>query len=294
MIEERGDALGFAALKAASTELSQAYREERAPKLNDDERVTAYLLTRMPATYAGAMAVMRQVRDRIAVASVLDVGAGTGAASLAVRNSFPNATITMIERDVALAAAAREFLPDATVVMSDVKRMDALTPHDLVIAAWSAGEFGMSAARRLWQAARVALVVIEPGTPRGFTFIRDLRDELLEAGAHMLAPCPGSYACPVVTPDWCHFAARVERSSLHRRVKGGDLGYEDEKFSYIAVAREPVELPRARIVGRPQHQPGRIVLPLCTAGSLTHERATKRDRETFRAARQANWGDAVK
>ena len=108
----------------------------------------------------------------------------------------------------------------------------------------------------------------------------------------MLAPCPAAGACPIADPDWCHFAARVERSSLHRKLKDGGLGYEDEKYSYIAVAREPVHLPPWRITGRPHHRPGLIELPACTPKGLTTERATKRDRDRFRFARHAAWGDA--
>jgi ribosomal protein RSM22 (predicted rRNA methylase) len=93
--------------------------------------------------------------------------------------------------------------------------------------------------------------------------------------------------------DWCHFAARVERSSLHRRVKGGALGYEDEKYSYVALARQAVELPAARIIRHPQHQPGLVVLEICTAQGLRQRPVVKHDRERFRAARQAAWGDAM-
>jgi ribosomal protein RSM22 (predicted rRNA methylase) len=99
-------------------------------------------------------------------------------------------------------------------------------------------------------------------------------------------------ACPIVDPDWCHFAARVERSSLHRRVKGGELGHEDEKFSYVALARESVPLPGARIVRHPRHHPGLIEIETCTPDGLRSVRVLKRDRERFRAARKASWGDA--
>jgi ribosomal protein RSM22 (predicted rRNA methylase) len=108
----------------------------------------------------------------------------------------------------------------------------------------------------------------------------------------MIAPCPAETACPIADPDWCHFAARVERSSLHRRVKGGELGYEDEKFSYVALARQPVDLPAARIVRHPHHYPGLIEIETCTAAGLRFERITKRDRDRFRAARKAAWGEA--
>ncbi|HUB80878.1 MAG TPA: small ribosomal subunit Rsm22 family protein [Bryobacteraceae bacterium] len=292
-IGEYGDALGFQALQRAAGALSDAYRDGAAARLNAEERTAAYLVTRMPATYAAAHAVLREVAGRSGpIGSILDAGAGTGAASLAAREYFPEAAITLLERDASFAAAAREFLPDAALIANDIGRSGALPPHDLVVAAYSLGEFGAETARRLWQAARVALVLIEPGTPRGFTLIRNVREELLSLGARMIAPCPMETACPVARPDWCHFAARVERSSLHRRVKGGELGHEDEKFSYVALARQAVELPAARIVRHPQHHPGLIEIAACTPEGLRRERIFKRDRDRFRAARKAAWGDA--
>ena len=292
-IEEQAGALGFSALQRASAALSDAYREGRPVRLPAAERTAAYLVTRMPATYAAAHAVLREVSARIGpVESILDAGAGTGAASLAAGDYYPDASITLIERDPSFAAAARHWLPDAQLLANDIARIDTLPPHDLVIAAYSVGEVGAEISARLWQAARVALVLIEPGTPRGFALIRKIRTNLLASGAHMVAPCPVETACPLSDPDWCHFAARVERSSLHRRVKGGELGHEDEKFSYIALARQPVELPAARIIRHPQHRPGLIEIATCTPEGLRQERIAKRDRDRFRAARKASWGEA--
>jgi ribosomal protein RSM22 (predicted rRNA methylase) len=282
-IDERADAIGFARLKGAAAAMSEAYREGRVARLADEDRVAAYLVTRMPATYAAAYRVLREVRERSGdAASVLDLGAGTGAASLAARQIFPNASITMVERDRALADAARAWLPDATILVQDLRAP--APPTDLTIAAYSLGEAG-PAIPKDWR----RFVAIEPGTPRGFELIRGIRDRLLADGAHMIAPCPMESACP---SDWCHFAARVERSSIHRRVKEAELGYEDEKFSYVAVSQEPVAMAASRIVRHPQRQPGLIVLETCTPAGLTTERVTKRNRERFRAARKADWGDA--
>ncbi len=292
-IEEQASGFRFADLQRAATDLSDAYREGRAVRLAAPERTVAYMATRMPATYAAAHAVLREVSARIGgIASILDVGAGTGAASLAAREHFPDARITMVERDAVFAGAAKQWLTDATLVSGDISGMDALPAHDLVVAAYSLGEFGAPMASLLWQAARIALVLIEPGTPRGFALIRKVRGELLAGGARMVAPCPLEGECPLADPDWCHFAARVERSSLHRKLKGGELGYEDEKFSYVALARNAVALPGARIIRHPQHRPGLIEIETCTAGGLRSERITKRDRDRFRAARKAAWGDA--
>ncbi len=292
IIEERAEEAGFAALKRSAAAMSEAYREGRAPALHS---VAAYLVTRMPATYAAAYSVLREVREPLgeSVTSVLDVGAGTGAASLAARHWFPAARLTMLDRDSAFAEAARDFLPDATALSVDLSSLQALPPHDLVIAAYSLGELRKPLAHLLWQAARIALVVIEPGTPAGFAFIRSIRDGLLAAGARMLAPCPAETACPMADPDWCHFAARVERSSLHRRVKDAQLNYEDEKFSYVALARDAAPLPRARILRHPQHQPGLITLQTCTAAGLRTQRITKRSKEEFRMARKCSWGGTL-
>jgi ribosomal protein RSM22 (predicted rRNA methylase) len=289
-IEEQASAIPFAELRSAAALLSDSYREGRPVKLSAIERTAAYLVTRMPATYAAAHAVLREIHGPIG--TILDVGAGTGAASLAARAWFPNATLTLMERDAVFTAAARRWLPEANFIATDITHLEKLPPHDLVIAAYSWGELGAAAAPLLWQAARVALVLIEPGTPRGFALVRKVRDQLIAAGAHMIAPCPAETACPIVDPDWCHFAARVERSSLHRRVKGGELGHEDEKFSYVALGREPATLPAARIIRHPQHRPGLIEIQTCTAEGLRSERIFKRDRDRFRAARKAAWGDA--
>jgi ribosomal protein RSM22 (predicted rRNA methylase) len=289
-IEERADSAGFPALKRAATALSDAYRDGKPARLATEEAIAAYLVTRMPATYAAAHAALAELRD-LPIASVLDIGAGTGAAALAARQHFPSASqITLIERDPSLAETALAFLPGASAIHADLNHMPAFPGHDLVIAAWSMGELSTPIAARLWEAARVALVVIEPGTPRGATLIRAVREELLALGARMAAPCPAEMPCPLDEPDWCHFAARVERSSLHRRIKDGALGYEDEKYSYVALVRDSVALPDARVLRRPQHHPGLIELELCTASGVEARRVGKRDRDAFRTARRAGWG----
>lgn len=302
-VEQRAEAIGFATLRRAVQELSDAYRTgrpARARQLPNPERVAAYLLTRMPATYAAASAVLEEVRQRlgdIPVATLLDAGAGTGAATLAAGEVFADlGEVTLLEPDGALAEAGREWLPRAVWEPRDLRRAEPLPERDLVVASYALGELpeadAMEATVRLWHACHVALVVIEPGTPNGFALVRRIRDSLLALGAHMLAPCPAETPCPMASPDWCHFSRRVERSSLHRRVKDAALGYEDEKFSYVALVRAPASPAPGRIIRHPQHQPGLITLELCRGPRLESVKVSRRDRERFRAARHARWGDA--
>ena len=170
-IEERAAGVGFPALKRAATEISNAYREGNALPLNTPERVAAYLVTRMPATYAAADAVLREVRERLggrSVESVLDVGAGSGGTSLAATRWLAPNRLTLFERDGAMAGFARELLPDAEIRSVDFTQPTSFGPHDVVIASYALGEAPAAhVIPRLWEAARVALIVIEPGTPRG-------------------------------------------------------------------------------------------------------------------------------
>jgi ribosomal protein RSM22 (predicted rRNA methylase) len=286
-INERASEVPFAELKRAAAAMSDAYRAGRSLSASP----VAYLVTRMPATYAATYSALSELPPGLPkIDAVLDVGAGTGAAALAASELFPEAKATLIERDAALLKEARALLPAAEFISGDAARIERLPQRDLVIAAYSAGEIGAAVVSRLWRAARIALVIVEPGTPKGFEFIRAARTELIAAGAHIAAPCPGAAPCPMADGDWCHFAARVERTSLHRRLKGADLGYEDEKFSYVAFAREPVEPAAARIIRRPQHYAGWIELRTCAECGLETIRASKRDRDAFREARHATWG----
>ncbi len=140
-----------------------------------------------------------------------------------------------------------------------------------------------------------AVVLIEPGTPEGYLRIREARDQLIEAGLRIAAPCPHGGTCPIeVGKDWCHFSARVSRSSLHRQVKGGSLPYEDEKFSYVAATRFPTEPAASRITRKPQIRKGLVLLELCgpEEAGLTRVNVTKRHGDLYKAARDADWGQA--
>jgi len=296
VVEAYAGAVPFANLRRAAALLSETYRAgqaTRAVRLPAEERTAAYLAVRMPATYAAALAVLEEVRSRTEAvpASLLDAGGGTGAAALAASQVFSCERITVVERDAALAAAGRRILPRA-----DWRTQELGDPgeYDLVVAGYSLGELHNpeETALRLWLAARMALVIIEPGTTRGFSLVRRLRERLLAAGAHMLAPCPAETPCPMAGSDWCHFAARVERSGLHRRLKQGSLAYEDEKFSYLVVSRASGGPAPARVIRHPRHQPGMVTLEICGVGGLSTVPIPKGRKQAFRAARKTHWGDA--
>jgi ribosomal protein RSM22 (predicted rRNA methylase) len=145
----------------------------------------------------------------------------------------------------------------------------------------------------MWSKARDTLLVVGPGTPAGYARIIALRAQLIASGAHVAAPCPHDGKCPLQGPDWCHFTQRLPRSQAHKQIKGAELPFEDEKFSYVALSRAPVASRRARVLAQPAVSKVEVTAKLCTPDGLTTARLPRRAKEDYARARRWRWGDAV-
>ncbi|MEW2632462.1 small ribosomal subunit Rsm22 family protein [Streptomyces sp. NPDC048389] len=284
-----------------------------APILRDRGDVVAYAAYRMPATFEAVRSALGALRAAVpgwVPVTHTDIGGGTGAASWAVADAWGGAaaprTTVLDWAEPALALgrelAAASQVPSLREVQWRRSRISSalrIESTDLVTVSYVLNE--LTAADRaavVAEAARAAraVVVVEPGTPDGYARIIEARDALIAAGMRIAAPCPHSAACPIEPgSDWCHFAARVSRSSLHRQIKGGSLPYEDEKFSYVAATRTPLEPDpaAARVTRKPQIRKGLVLLDLCTGGEgLRRDTVTKRHGARYKDARDAEWGDA--
>ncbi|MFI7362330.1 small ribosomal subunit Rsm22 family protein [Streptomyces sp. NPDC050149] len=278
------------------------------PLLRDRSDVAAYAAYRMPATFEAVRSVLDALRDAApdwAPATHTDVGGGTGAASWAVAGAWDGPRTTVLDWAEPALALGRELagasgLPGLRAAEWQRARIGkelALDATDLVTVSYVLNELTPEARTALVDAAAraaQAVVIVEAGTPDGYARVIEARDRLIAAGLTVAAPCPHSDACPIAPgTDWCHFSARVSRSSLHRKVKGGSLPYEDEKFSYVVATRftpAPVE---ARVTRRPQIRKGQVLLELCTRDeALQRATVTKRHGALYRAARDTDWGDA--
>lgn len=281
--------------------------QTHAPVLRDRSDVAAYAAYRMPATFEAVRSALAALQDAVpdwAPATHTDVGGGTGAASWAVAEAWNTATTVLDWAEPAL-ALGRELADASGIEGLGAIRWErarigsalSLPETDLVTVSYVLNELTADDRRALVdaaaRAATGAVVIVEPGTPDGYARIIEARDRLIGAGFTVAAPCPHSAACPIEPgTDWCHFSARVSRSSLHRQVKGGSLAYEDEKFSYVAAVRGAAEPAVNRVVRRPQIRKGQVLLDLCTAEeALRRETVTKRHGALYREARDAEWGD---
>jgi ribosomal protein RSM22 (predicted rRNA methylase) len=202
--------------------------------------------------------------------------------------------VTLVELEPEMLAAGRELLPEARWVPGDVT--SARGPADLILVSYVLGELKdpAPAVAHVWSQAADSVAFVEPGTPAGYRRVLDARTAVIGAGGRTVAPCPHDLPCPLPADDWCHFAARLPRSRLHRRAKGADLGWEDEKLSYAVLSREPVSPAAARIIRRPVPRSGYVDLVTSdTDGAVREHRIAKSAGPVYRQARKADWGDAI-
>ena len=296
-------------LASSASALSLRYREEVRDgrmHLSDERSALAYLATRLPATYAAThagLAALAEALPGFSPSTMLDAGAGPGAALWAAAALWPSLSdALLLEASPAIRKWGEQLSASSGVGAVEWRAADIAKPlagnaqHDLVTLCYVLDELAPDTRPRLvselWSRTSGALVIVEPGTTKGWRRILAVRDQLIAAGAHILAPCPHHAACPLVAPDWCHFSARVARSRIHRLAKDADVPWEDEKFIYLAASRTAPQKRAARVLAPAERASGRARLKLCQPdGSATHRLVTRREGDAFKRARRVDWGD---
>ena len=283
-----------------------------APILASRVRVAAYASYRMPATHAALARVLDAVAaPGLAPRSLLDLGGGTGAAAWAAAGVFASlesiTVLDQVEDALALGRALAADAPSPALAGATFRRAFAGAwpdlEADLVTVSYVLSELDQRQQDTLVADAMRrgrAVVVAEPGTPDGYARVLRVRAALMAAGWTLLGPCAHEADCPLAPGDWCHFAARLERSAEHRRLKGAELSYEDEKFSWVAAASPGVMQPAqggalsARILRHPLKRKGFVEFQACRPdGTAGREVISKKAGERYRRARDAEWGDTL-
>jgi ribosomal protein RSM22 (predicted rRNA methylase) len=289
--------------------ISQTYRDGGGSgAIRTEADALAYALARMPATYAAVTASLNALREIVPdfePKNLLDVGAGPGTASWAAAEAFSSLRdFALLDANLALHTLALELARGSTRLRDmNYQRGEACAAlasaeaADLVVASYMIGEIRDSEqsalAALMWQKTRDTLLVVEPGTPAGYARILALRAQLIAGGAHVAAPCPHDGRCPLTAPDWCHFTQRLPRSRAHRQLKSAELPYEDEKFAYVALTREPAARHPARVLAQPDVSKVEVTAKLCTPEGLVIAKVPRRAKADYAAARRWRWGDAV-
>ena len=70
--------------------------------------------------------------------------------------------------------------------------------------------------------------------------------------------------------------------------------WEDEKYSYVAVSRQPVQAAGARVIARPRKASGRVTLKLCCPdGSVAEQLFSRREGDVYKRAARSDWGSSL-
>ena len=313
-IEEMMQGVSVNKLAAVREKLTAFYKEERVEEkdlnvLESLEEHLAYLAFRLPATYAALFEVFGRIKEHLpdsAIHSLVDIGAGPGTAFLAASYYFDSLQeACLVERDAQFIKLGKKLLSTLALPCvvnwqeRDLKAYTFDASFDLSVISYALGELSATLFDQLlstlFEKTKQLMVIVEPGTMHGYETIIRARSKLIAMGGEVIAPCPHQFACPIQKGDWCHFSCRLPRSRLHRAIKLGSLGYEDEKFSYLVVAPKHVDAaPYDRIIRRAHHGSGFAKFTLCTHdGALRQKTISRRDKESYALAKKAEWGDSL-
>lgn len=298
-------------LKEISENITKTYKNktETGKKLvTKKEEILTYANVRMPATYCAVYSAIEYTMQLIdcKVKTLIDVGAGTGAAAWAASEILEIQDITSYEREEEMISLGKKLMKtsdtnfkNAKWIKLDITEERIKEKADLVIASYSLNELTeekrKSVIENLWNITNKILIIVEPGTPKSFEEILEIRENLVNRGATVIAPCTHREKCKIKKgEDWCHFSCRIQRSGAHRKIKNAELPYEDEKFIYIAFSKENLEKREyQRIIDRPKIEKGYVKLKLCTKDGIENKVITKKDKEIYKNAKKLKWGDII-
>ncbi|KAI8644418.1 mitochondrial small ribosomal subunit Rsm22-domain-containing protein [Parasitella parasitica] len=314
-------------LRNASSSSAKALIEPHKLSYGPRESV-AYAAGVLPSTFAAITNVMHEISARIAdfrPRSMLDFGTGPGTAIWAARGVFKLEKCVGVDLSEDMLRVA-EHLEESVKTEGDsaieFKRYLAFDPKapktDLVVGAFTLGDIASTALQKstveqLWAQTGDILVLIERGTPIGFSNIARARQCILDSesvNAHVVAPCSHDRPCPLLfspqaKPEalWCHFSQRVQRPPFLMKTKHSKSNAEDSKYSYVVLRRgnrpkaattiEEQAYQWPRLIQPPLKKNGHVVMDVCSKeGEIQRMVVPKsQGKIPYRDARKAMWGD---
>ncbi len=309
-IEEELNHQSLKKLTEKAKDLRNKYRDKthQVPILmQTKEEKLAYVGYRMKATLGAIHTVLKHMKKELrdlSIETVLDLGAGPGTALWSFPLIFPELKkIILLEKDFELLQMgkrlfSRSCIPIETEVLwshSDFTKPTHYQESDLILFSYSLGEVleehDDEILKNCFACAKKFIVIIEPGSKRGYQRILSARKKLIELGATTLAPCPHDRPCPLTGDDWCHFSTRIQRTGLQRVLKEASLNFEDEKYAYIVMGKKAQNLAVERILEEPKILKEKVILKLCTEEGLKYKDIFRRDSESYKKAKKRRNGD---
>lgn len=273
--------------------------------VTSNREAVAYALSRMPATYKAISSCIEQTieNNAFSVDTIGDFGAGTGAATWAAHDYFEDSKCFCMEREQEMINIGKSLMNGQTIERNtewykfDITSNKVDTKYDFVISSYMINELPenlvVDVVSKLWNATNKVLLIVEPGTPNGFSNILKIRDFLIGKGANVIAPCTHQNKCQLAKDDWCHFTCRVQRSKIHKVLKDGTSPFEDEKYSYIAVSKKECVMAENRILRHPIINKGYSEYKVCSKEGIKNIKLSKKDGAKYKVAKKKSAGDSL-
>ena len=288
-----------------SSIISEKYRNNHGGQggiLSSKAEILTYAQVRMPATFACIKKVVSEL-DLSGCTSLLDVGSGTGAGILSICDKCDISEICAIESqanmiEINKAVVGEVIDKNVNYINKDILTAKIDKKYDIVLAGFVFNELSadrqLKLIEKLWEVADKYLIIVDPGKPENYKQMMQLKKHMLDNGVQVFAPCSNKENCPLCdNGDWCHFIARVRRSSIHRTAKQGTSGYEDEKYTYLVFSKGASDDDEyARIIRRPVVGKGKIIHTLCTKNGVEKQTFTKSQKEVYKQAKDLEVGQS--
>jgi ribosomal protein RSM22 (predicted rRNA methylase) len=295
----------------------------------------AYLYCKMPYSYMTANRVLREIVNRLPdfkPTSVLDYGAGLGSCIWAALDSFGDSLVKLAavepNRDMRrlgkfiTANLKKEIVWAESLTMIPGTGVDR-GKFDVIFLSHVLQEVPTAKLRlmiidTLWNRLNEdgCFIVIEPGSPKGYRFIYDLRTWVINKSrddANIVAPCPHHYECPLASKnkDWCHFSQlsyKWHKDVIH---KTNENNIHNDKFCYMIIKKgktpsviykeeSEAKTPEEKsffwdrilrpIIKKQRHN----ILDLCTKEGIFERRIISKCHKTiggYKTVKNVSWGD---
>ena len=305
ILESKLDNYSLSILKVRVNSIINRYKYDSGsstPIIKDQLDAYIYAVYRFPATYKVCSDIFSNY-SLSEVSTVIDVGAGSGAASLALSYYYPHARYYLLESNIYMKNVGLDLLSsfnNMSYIDYDINKSNLDIKGNMVLASYVYNELDklgrINLINKMINMSNHYLLFIEPGTPIGYKNILEIKDYLSSYRYSILGPCPNIYNCPLksIESRWCHYSSRVSRSKLVKDLKEGDVPYEDEKYIYLLIDISTSEIePTSRIISNPKINKGYVELVLCTSNGLKNIKVTKKDKELYKIAKKKIVGDPL-
>lgn len=311
---EISDGFSISELKTEFEKINRSYRNKNSRtddyRITDEKGAIAYLLYRMPATANVISKILNELKSDFPdfnPEDILDIGSGPGVSLLPISIIFEDTgSITLVEEMKTMADLGKKITDKIPGINGKVRwinfsfnKISEERKYDLVLASYMLNELDETETeefiRKIDRITGDIAVVIVPGTPEFFRQLLYFRKSALDLGFNILSPCTFTGKCHMEQADnWCHFSERIQRTSILRKIKDGELPYEDEKYSYIVLSKNRHPSEGKRIIRHPLIRKGLTEVMTCDINGIEETKVTKsKNAGLYKLLKKAGWGDRI-